>query len=271
MYCDGLSALQVVERLNRESLSTRYTSCDLLSACIALKEKIPIQLEFVHVKGHQDDEVDTNQLSLPAQINVLMDSLAKDLLRQNPTTDHSTLIGHELGYILPECGKVIREHFKSTLYESIMTQKGHSYWIQKKRYTEEDIKCIDWVVQEKAFKTEKNTKQRNLSKWMSGWIASGKNMKRWNKRYKGNCPFCGYENEDSSHIIHCAHDDPTNTWKALLATYDVTLAKLKTCYALRKAIILDIQAWREKKDFSSIHHLDDSLKLAIQEQCQIGW
>ena len=272
IYCDGLSALQMVEKLNRDSLSTRHLSCSLLSACVAHKELIPVQLQFTHVKGHQDDNVNIDELSVPAQINVLMDGLAKDLLMNlHNYEDPERFLGHELGYTLPECGVVIREQFKSTLYESIMTKKGHAYWIQKERYDKDSIDCIDWLVQESAFNSEKTTRQRNLSKWISGWIASGKNMKRWNKRYKGDCPFCGHENEDNIHILHCSHDVPTQSWKTLLSEYDVRLAKLKTCYALRKAIILDLRAWRNNKRYPPTSNMDDLLRSAIEEQRRIGW
>ena len=73
--CDGLSALKSVGEIVRDTLNTRMTSVDIISACIHLKEIIPIELTFAHVKGHQDNNTPLENLSLPSQLNIMMDSL----------------------------------------------------------------------------------------------------------------------------------------------------------------------------------------------------
>ena len=149
--------------------------------------------------------------------------------------------------------------------------KGHEYWIQKKRYTKDDIDCIEWELQEKAFSSEKSTRQRKLTKWISGWLGTGKNMKRWNLRYKGLCPFCRHEDEDTKHVLRCKHEKPTNIWNTLLKEFDGTLIKNKTCYPLRKAIIRELGAWRNETAFPHWTSLDNELLQAVMEQRRIGW
>lgn len=270
IFCDGLSALQVIEKLNRDSINSKYTSCDLLSACVKLKELIPIDLTFIHVKGHQDNNEDLHKLSLPSQLNILMDGLAKDLLRSKPT--EKPFEQHKFAFALPMVGRTtIHEDFKNNLYKHVTTEKAHAYWISKKRYQEDDIDKIDWLLQEKAFASEKSTRQRKLSKWISGWLGVGKNMKRWNLRYKGLCPFCDQADEDTMHVLKCKHVQPTNTWKTLLTEFDGTLIKQKTSYSLRKAIILEVRAWRNDNLPPRIDNLDSQLRHAILSQRKIGW
>lgn len=53
--------------------------------------------------------------------------------------------------------------------------------------------------------------------------------------------------------------------------FDATLVKNKTSYALRKAIILDIRAWRKQTALPMLQYVDTVLKAAIEEQHRIGW
>ena len=96
-------------------------------------------------------------------------------------------------------------------------------------------------------------------------------MKRWNLRYSGNCLFCGYPDKDTNHILKCTHTQVTDTWKTLLNKYDMLLAKLQTSYSLRKAIILEIRAWRNNSSKPRLSFADTQLKQAILAQQNIGW
>jgi hypothetical protein len=180
IYCDGLSALEKVMTATLASVNTRQKCCDLISACVKLKLNIPIDLAFAHVKGHQDDAIAIHNLSVPAQLNVLMDNLAKSLLADTDTDAAVSLGGHRLGFSLPVHTHVIHQQMKETLYDSISIEKGHKYWISKERYGVHDISSIDWKAQDATMKATDRTRRRTISKWCSGWLDTGKNMKRWN-------------------------------------------------------------------------------------------
>lgn len=106
------------------------TSCDLLRACVKLKEDIPINLVFIHVKGHQDDHEAYHKLSLPSQLNILMDGLVKDLLHS--TTQQPQFELHRLSFSLPSISNtIINENIKNNLYKYITTKKAHKHWTQK--------------------------------------------------------------------------------------------------------------------------------------------
>ena len=152
-----------------------------------------------------------------------------------------------------------------------MTEVGHNYWMRKGRYTPSQRNNIEWHAQYKAMKPINSTRQRTLSKWFSGWLGTGKNMRRWKLRYASNCPFCGHLDEDTNHVLKCSHPKVTTNWTSLLKAYDIKLAKGKTCYALRKAIILELRAWRNMDTAPSLSFADPQLKQAIQAQREVGW
>ena len=276
IMCDGITALEIVQHATRESVKTRQSSCDLISACVAIKEMIPIKLHFAHVKGHQDDTVPLSKLSIPAQLNVLMDSIAKNMLKEQSKQEAIELTPHTLALRLP-CKKqshFVRQDFKRLLYQSIMEERAHDYWVDSKnRYKRDDITKIDWTAQTKAMTTLSTTKRRNISKWVSGWTSVGKNMERWNLRYRGQCPFCSYPKETTKHVLMCQHESPTKVWTSLLEQYDKKLMQSKTNYYLRKAIIHELWAWRRNslQPLPTLLYADETLKEAILEQRQLGW
>ena len=276
ILCDGLSALNRVQQVTCETINTRQNSCDLLSACAKLKESLPITLLYAHVKGHQDDEVPIQKLSIPAQLNILMDAIAKNML-----TDHSeeyalSLKPHSLSIPMPKHNNAtyVYQDYRRELYNLIMESKAHDYWISdKKRYSTSTKDLIDWNAQNQAMKTLNTTKQRNIVKWCSDWVSVGKNMERWNLRYRGHCPFCAHPRETTSHVIMCQSVEVTDQWKKVLSQYDHQLIKLHTCYYLRKAIIYELLSWRRNslQQPPTLSHADETLKEAILEQRQLGW
>ena len=273
IFCDGISALEMVESATRQTVNTRMNSCDLLSACAALNELIPIELKYQHVKGHQDSTTNFSKLSFPSQLNVLMDGLAKDALHDANDNAGMNLPGHQLGLHLPSCqGSICYHKFKPTLYTAIMTTKAHNYWIDaKQRYSRADIPSIDWSTQYSAFKSLRSTRQRTLTKWFSGWLGTGINMQRWKLRYSGNCPFCGQNNEDTNHVLLCSHSQSQLYCKEQFKEYDAKLTKCRTTYPLRKAILLELYAWRSQQPPPKLQFADEELKKAVLRQRNLGW
>ena len=271
IFCDGVSALQMVEDITTLTMTTTLKSCDLLSACVKLKDSIPLELEFIHVKGHQDDEVQVSQLTIPAQLNVLMDTLAKNLLHDTTTTMTMSLGAHKQSMRLPIHGSFIHQQFKSELYSSIMTARAKAYWVKKQRYDADLCNTISWESVASAQKSMNRTRLRTITKWCSEWIGTGKNMKRWKLRYSSNCALCGFDDEDTQHILQCMHTLAIKHWDKQLREFDNRLIKHKTSYYLRKAIIQDLEAWRKGVSPPDLDYADDQLKTAIILQRQLGW
>ena len=202
----------------------------------------------------------------------MMDSLAKQLTSIVKIEQLEKIEQHYRAFPQPQVhNSIIRQNHKSAMYQAIMTRKAHDYWISKDRYKEEDIQCLDWENVGKAFTSERRTRQRNLTKWFSGWLGTGKNMKRWKLRYSGKCPFCGEEDEYTKHILQCTHELPCKARQQALLTFDGSLIKLNSNFNLRKAVIKELRAWFNSSVPPSLEYVDADLKNAILEQRGIGW
>ena len=128
----------------------------------------------------------------------------------------------------------VYDQLKDTTYNIITDQKLVQHWIRTERLQVDDIQNIDWKNQERAMKLAGITRSRFVTKWVRNYVATGKNMKRWNLRLHGNCPYCLEEEEDIEHILKCQHNQAKENSKNALWQLIKQLVKIGTC---RRAVI----------------------------------
>ena len=78
-YCDGLSAIQSIQNLNKTIFCTN-NNFDILNSIKTLSSKLPFEYQLHHVKGHQDHGTAYAHLNKHAQLNVFVDDQAKQKL-----------------------------------------------------------------------------------------------------------------------------------------------------------------------------------------------
>lgn len=66
----------------RDRVSPRHKHCDIIGPITILKERIQIDIKGEHVKGHQDDLVEFEELDRMSQLNVMMDLEAKEFMKE---------------------------------------------------------------------------------------------------------------------------------------------------------------------------------------------
>ena len=113
--------------------------------------------------------------------------------------------------------------------------------------------------------------QRFVSKWSSQCIGTGKNLKRWQMRYEGYCPYCTLPDEDTTHILLCQHNDAVQLWDETFKDFLQQLIKFDTCPILMRAIKYDVTAWRYSGLEQTLDNYPTTIKRCILEQRQLGW
>jgi hypothetical protein len=76
MGCENTSAIFLAPDLDIK-ISTRMADHDILYGIHWTLKNIPIEILWVHVRGHQDDKKEAHQLTRLEELNCEMDSLAK--------------------------------------------------------------------------------------------------------------------------------------------------------------------------------------------------
>ncbi len=272
--CDGFEALRKSIHGNLEWISPSSKQADILSAIIKTVSITPVTYSPRHVKGHQDSHTSFSQLDRLSQMNVRMDSAAKHQLSLMSVSEYNLIDYplHPFSFSAPRIHQHCIYHcLPNDLYNAITSHQLHTYWQVKGRYEDSSLSMICWKSQTKAMHLVSGSRRRFLSKWISGVIGTGKNMKRWKLRPHSNCPFCRQTDEDTSHVLTCHSDDSQAQWESNLRKYLFTLRKTDTCVYLTVAIAYELRSFRFQRSSPSITCYPSTLRSVIMDQRRIGW
>ena len=208
IYCDGLSAIQAIQKCN-DNISYTKTNFDILNAISTLRQQLPINIKLLHVKGHQDSGSAYSTLNKIAKLNVDADHLAttkaafiKQHQRQLTTislpyshcdifisSDHSTT-------------KKINSNLFDSLHHIITKDKLRNYWIDKKDL-EHTVNQTDWDLRNKSLANLNTGEQRWWSKHTTGFCGVGSMLVKYKFQQHDNCPRCSQPYETTSHLLQC--------------------------------------------------------------------
>jgi len=108
--------------------------------------------------------------------------------------------------------KKISTNLKYHLLDHTAGQAAHDYWAGKARFWGLDINLVDWDTIEKVVAGQTITMRRWMTKFTTGFCATGCCMRQTKLRQMADCPRCGHPNEDTNHILQCPHPDAQLLW-----------------------------------------------------------
>jgi hypothetical protein len=184
--CDCWSAL--VNVFLHEYDTPSQAQYDLVHACRLLIRDSPITWLVHHVYGHQDDHKTYQDLDRWGQLNVDMDSLAKQHWKSiyddqrayfslPPTTEWSLWHNHHR----------LTSWSENSGLEHIYQKPSQSYWIKKQRIppTATDP---HWTTTYNAFHNTVSPNRLWLTKWLTGWLPTGSKLLQWKATTNNLCP-----------------------------------------------------------------------------------
>ena len=274
IYCNNETVVNAMNEWSQSKVTSKAKNVDMISACLRMRDRIPIPIQCKHIYGHQDEAAAFDTLTPEAQKNVVMDGLAKELVdtlerreTQLPThCDHPDSIA-----TCRRKSTVFTQTYNNSIYNHIYKDKIQTYWNDKKRIHKDDNHLIDYQSIEKGTKSLSLNMKRFVAKWTSQCIGTGKNMKQWQMRYDDYCPSCTQPDKDTTHIPTCQHQDALDSWKHAFKHFIEALVKQDTCPILLKAMKYDIMAWRYGQLTQSLDTYPTTIKRIILEQQRLGW
>ena len=272
--CDNKASLQnALEFDNRASVG--QGSFDILWAIHDLKKDLPIQLQPVHVKAHQDQRKSKTEMTLLETLNCIVDARAgeyREYIENTPSYQYSKLhwFSNWSCYIdnVP-----ITANLDQKIKEWIYTKEMKNFLIQNKGYHKNAFDLIDWTAVEKASNTLTNSKQIWLTKHITGFCATASKMHK-RKIWENNlCPLCNLEKEDMYHLITCPDHRARATFDKSLRKLDKYMQRSYTHPSIR-TIIIETLSDGNSKNFQ--RHIpsteyDSAFLDATRQQNQIGW
>jgi hypothetical protein len=280
IYCDNISAIRRVRdpiptRGPRHRLIPEY---DLIAEIQRIRDTLDLPFDPTHVKGHQDDDKEYDQLSYPSQINVDCDTLAGDFLT-NPPDDlpartSAPFIPSSLAALyIDNC--LVTTDYSNRIRLATNGAELRRYIIGKTHWTDYTFDSVDWDAHGSALAQQSRSAQVRLLKFMHGWLPTMKRQKRYRLSSSSRCPICKTRRESQSHILCCRHPHSRANFSLQLQLAKKFLSPYKPLPLLWKTItdwllhtFCDRPAPSDVFPDDAIGH---KLRTALYAQSNIGW
>ena len=275
IHCDGLSAIQRLEYYRAGSFISG-PNFDVVNAITALRDKIPLTIEFHHIKGHQDKGSAYNNLTRLAQLNVLVDHHAKaEAARQLQRNTHH----YYESLPFSPCDVFIFTHsnknqklissLTKVLKEHLTIDTSRTYWI-KKHKMENWSRTIDWELRKKSLSNTPMHRQRWLSKYSTGFCGVGKMLRRYRWQDHTRCPRCNQDNESTQHILQCQGDGVQTLLREEITSLEKWMEEHK-CHSELTQLICTRLGDLCRQTCTIYHPSNQLLQKAMNEQRHLGW
>ena len=80
IHCDCLGGMEKVAGLPANRIPTKCSHSDILKNIMVNCRQLTCEIEYLHVRAHQDDDVSYHLLSRPSQLNCIVDIKAKRVI-----------------------------------------------------------------------------------------------------------------------------------------------------------------------------------------------
>jgi hypothetical protein len=268
---DGQQAL--IAASDEWPLNIAQPDFDLLKDIRAKWKRLPITVKWHWIKGHQDDDLDYENLDSWAKNNVQADTMAK--LYWNHCEKHGKRLPNQEfsdeGWTFRYNSSKRSRFKKQDIYEELFGDTTRDHWIEKKQISVDQIHSIDWDNCERAIKRLPFSRQLWLSKHVSGHCAVGRMMKTRTHWEHSMCPRCLQDNETTEHVLLCQDPRAAEHFERLAKKLDLELVSMETAPELRRTIIRKMTNWRRGRRVTAQITNKYGEKEASEHQDIIGW
>ena len=271
--CDGMSALNRAFWVDKDDISSKQAHYDMISGIQGMTNDSKIQYSTRHIKGHQDDIAEAD-LDKWAILNIECDLRAKEFWKEIKVGYRKPPHTMKKGiWQVKIQGRTICSNLTEKMRESISGEEILEYYVTKKqRMTKDQFHNIDWITQGKALKLLKPNRQHWVSKFTSGWCATGKMMHIWKQRLTSSCPRCNSADEDNTHILACKSIGAMHEWEKSMIRIKEWLDSNNTCPDLKKLVLNIIHNWKLKRRIQLHEDIEfDGIREVFEQQKSIGW
>jgi hypothetical protein len=279
VHCDGEGAMQRI--CSPHPCKSAHKHFDIINSIKLSIKNSPLHWKFKHVKGHQDDYLQFDELDRPAQLNTIVDTLAKDklttlLLPQHRNRRRPQHLPHESVEIYWTNERHHRHKISSSLVKTltsyIHTSTIRKYWIKKRKFSEHSRTYIDWESSKRSRLGIDKSKQKWLSKWMTGFCGVGIMLKRYKHQKHSKCPRCLSDNENVHHVLRCTQHGAKSLWTQSIDSLEQWMTRNQGHPELIELIILGLNKWHDQHIIPYDYDiLEPLLKQAYNQQRRIGW
>ena len=264
MYCDNKGALSA--SFGWKKPNPRWACYDLVSLIRLELRKSTIKWEGVHIKGHQDDHTDYDDLDYIAQGNVDADGYAADEMNEYRDTERCIIDG--IPWHISHKQKTIAGNIEKRIRIAVHEENMKEVWRNKFGLTKDQEEQICWG----TFKNNSKSMDEHKAMWMTKYNQRigpvKKNLERRGHSDNTTCPCCD-QLEDTDHLLRCKNADITSIYEEErnnISNWIEGTAGSQVATAITSVV----QALRNETELQNCDHLDDYIREAAEEQLELG-
>jgi len=140
--------------------------------------------------------------------------------------------------------KKISTNLKYHLLDHMAGKAAKVYWAMKTCFWDIDINLVGWNMIEKVTQSQPISMQWWTTKFTTGLCTMGHQMFQTKQWPTADFPHWGHPNEDTNHILQCAHLDSQLLWDSTILQVQEHLRKNDTDLGLIEDLSARIDAWR---------------------------
>ena len=243
-----------------------HPNFDLLWAIHDLQKIMPIDINYIEVKGHQDTALLDRPLTRLERLNCEADAGAKEYL--NYVRRHKLQATHALygtQWQLCHGRQFIYTRLKESLYDVCHGTPLRFHIMQKRGYSEQTFDCIDWAAVKHARKSMSTAERTWLTKHVGRYNPTGCQMLRRKYWSDSRCPRCDEPDEDLTHVVTCTHPEVTELRKDLIIQMSDEMKRYGTLDAIRMTIVLTLLDDQTESFSSNVPEFDGSYQYGIHK------
>jgi hypothetical protein len=203
IYCDNMGVIHHASHPDT-STSSKQSQADVLMVFTNNLATSSLRWQYHHVHSHLNDTSEFSDLSLPEQLNVFADNLAKEALLEAIDTSRFSkpLYPHEHMRIFIGDTKVTSS-IKSSLYNAWGRRAARTLFDQKNIVSASLFDIVNWADLHLAMKSHPQMFRVWVTKHVSGTCATNRHLAKMNNNIENKCHCCGRRNETPVHITRC--------------------------------------------------------------------
>jgi hypothetical protein len=270
MYCDNLGVIHHASH-PESPIKDKQPQSDVLTIFTQNLANATIPWSYHHVYSHLDDSTEFQFLSLPEQLNVMADKLAKDALLEAVDTGQycKPYFPNESIRILVN-GVKATTSIKAHLYQAWGQQVARELFHSKSIIPHHHFDYVHWDGLRLAMNSLPQMYKVWVTKHVSGSCATNRHLSKMDPRVANRCSCCGRRNESILHITRC-----TNEGRRLMFAQTVSeLVRWMTRSHGHPEIILAVESYltyRGRTQMKKICQHYGTLKRFAQETDRLGW
>jgi len=274
VYCDNAG---VITRINnhqsvpqpRDTLRDDYP---IFAEIHQLRQYLQLyQLDFHHVKGHQDRQKD-HQLSIQERLNIDCDkrvSRLPPLPSDTPTHTHPQLPASFPHLCID--GVVVTQKVQHTLRDEATKPQYFEYIITKFPGIPDPARAIHWPTIRMALKRFKTAERRIVSKFIHEWLPLNARHQNSVATQVRICPSCRQFDETVDHFLECRHHDHQLIWKDLHEQLHKHQIKNSVSNIFYDLLAAGLYQGCGEPTHITFHHAPNNILQLHQQQELMGW